>query len=63
MPASKTKDIDSPCVGICLYDVEARVCIGCWRTLDEIQDWEDFTAEEKQKTVKVASIRRINNTH
>ena len=32
---------ESPCVGICTLD-ETDICLGCYRTLDEIASWEDL---------------------
>lgn len=30
--------VDSPCVGNCCLD-DADVCLGCYRTLEEIKSW------------------------
>ena len=29
----------SPCVKVCLIHPEARICVGCYRTPDEIAAW------------------------
>lgn len=39
-------EIKSPCRNICRYD-ENKVCVGCYRTMDEITHWIDYTPEEK----------------
>ena len=31
--------VDSPCVGICQLDLTADLCIGCFRTRDEVAVW------------------------
>jgi uncharacterized protein len=31
--------IESPCVKTCLIHPQARLCIGCLRTMDEIAGW------------------------
>ena len=36
-------EIESPCVKICLIHPEARICIGCLRTADEIARWSRMT--------------------
>jgi len=36
----------SPCVSICALDVD-DICIGCYRSADEITDW--FLADEEEK--------------
>lgn len=40
-------EVESPCVNICRMDAENRYCIGCWRTLDEIQCWTTMSDEER----------------
>jgi len=30
---------DSPCKKICVMHPTARICIGCFRTIDEIAQW------------------------
>ena len=40
------KKIKSPCIKIC--KLENEVCIGCRRTIQEIQQWRDLTDEEKR---------------
>lgn len=37
----------SPCVNICRMDDNNRYCIGCWRSLDEIQRWSSMTDAER----------------
>ena len=41
--------VDSPCVGVCR--LEAFVCIGCGRTLDEITRWTRMTDDERAAVV------------
>ena len=40
-------EIDSPCVKICVVHPQARLCIGCHRTIDEIAQWSRLTPEER----------------
>lgn len=40
-------EVESPCVNICRMDADNRYCIGCWRTLDEIQRWTTMSDEER----------------
>ena len=41
-------EIESPCVKICLIHPEARICIGCNRTADEIAGWSRMTPEARR---------------
>jgi predicted Fe-S protein YdhL (DUF1289 family) len=37
----------SPCVAVCALDERAAFCTGCGRTLAEIGEWGDATAERQ----------------
>lgn len=39
------KEIDSPCVKVCVIHPAARLCVGCHRSLDEIANWSAMSAE------------------
>ncbi len=39
-------DVKSPCVAVCKLD-ERNVCIGCWRTLEEIAAWSRMNRQQK----------------
>ncbi len=41
-------ELASPCVSICQLDASQNYCIACWRTLDEIANWMNFSAEQKR---------------
>jgi uncharacterized protein len=44
-------EIDSPCVKICVIHPEARLCIGCRRTIAEISAWSRMTPEVRQSVM------------
>jgi len=53
------KKINSPCVRHCCLD-DNDVCLGCFRSLEEIKQWQ--AASKKQKRIiltKVASRKAI----
>jgi predicted Fe-S protein YdhL (DUF1289 family) len=31
--------IPSPCISVCQMDVQSGLCLGCWRSMDEIARW------------------------
>ncbi|XBQ16251.1 MAG: DUF1289 domain-containing protein [Oceanicaulis sp.] len=37
----------SPCKKICLVDPGERICVGCFRTLDELGRWTLMSKEER----------------
>ena len=42
-------EIESPCVQVCVLHPEARVCLGCYRTGDEISAWSRMTPDERRE--------------
>ena len=40
--------VKSPCINICKLD-ENKICIGCFRTIDEIANWTKYTDDQKLK--------------
>lgn len=42
-------EIESPCVRICVVHPEARICTGCYRSIDEIGRWSKMSAEERRE--------------
>ncbi|MDP2236077.1 MAG: DUF1289 domain-containing protein [Bacteroidales bacterium] len=51
------KKIKSPCQLICTYD-EENVCIGCYRTAEEVANWDSFNDEGKTKVLEEIIKRR-----
>lgn len=50
-------DIPSPCINICRMDDENRFCIGCWRSLEEIQRWSTMTDAERTAVMAQLAFR------
>lgn len=42
-------EIESPCVKICVIHSDAKICVGCYRTLSEIGAWSSITAPERRR--------------
>lgn len=45
----KRDEIQSPCIKICVVHPQARICTGCYRSIDEIRDWSGMSNEERAK--------------
>ena len=43
----KRDEIQSPCVKLCVVHHEERLCVGCFRTMEEIAGWSRLTHEER----------------
>ncbi|EGW20819.1 DUF1289 domain-containing protein [Methylobacter tundripaludum] len=51
-------NIISPCVRNCCLNGE-DVCLGCFRSIDEILQWSDATEQQKQKIIYLANARKL----
>ncbi|MBC7157778.1 MAG: DUF1289 domain-containing protein [Rhodobacteraceae bacterium] len=40
-------EIASPCVKVCVVHPEARLCVGCLRSIDEIATWSRMSPDER----------------
>jgi len=49
--------IASPCVNICVIHPGARICVGCYRTGDEIARWTRYTDAERAALMAVLPER------
>jgi predicted Fe-S protein YdhL (DUF1289 family) len=44
-------EIESPCVKLCVVHPEERICIGCYRTIEEIATWSRMTPEARREVM------------
>ena len=59
-PGSSTRasDTASPCVSVCTLDASARLCVGCYRTIDEIAAWGMLDDDAKRAVNAQLAARR-----
>jgi predicted Fe-S protein YdhL (DUF1289 family) len=48
----------SPCIGICRLDEASQVCIGCYRTIQEIARWSSMGRDERARVFATLDGRR-----
>jgi uncharacterized protein len=48
----------SPCVSVCVLDEKSGLCVGCFRTLDEIAAWSVLDADAKRGVLAALPARR-----
>lgn len=48
--------VDSPCIRHCTLD-QADICVGCYRSLDEILAWNKSTNEQRLAILERAKLR------
>lgn len=47
----KRDEIESPCVKLCVIHPEARLCVGCLRSIDEITMWSRMSPETRRSVM------------
>lgn len=55
------KKIKSPCQLVCTYD-DDRICFGCYRSVDEINEWDSYNDDEKLKVLENTAKRRVEKS-
>jgi len=53
-------NIVSPCVRNCCLN-EEDVCLGCFRSIDEILQWKEASEQQKQRIINLANARKIDH--
>ena len=56
--AAATNSIASPCTSVCTMDPAGVLCLGCFRTLDEIASWSLLDADTKRAVLAALPGRR-----
>ncbi|GHE86795.1 DUF1289 domain-containing protein [Aliiroseovarius zhejiangensis] len=44
----KRDEVDSPCIKVCVVHPTARICTGCYRTMDEIAGWSRLSPDARR---------------
>ena len=47
----------SPCIGVCVMDVDSGYCTGCWRTLGEIAAWPEYDDARRMEVIETLEER------
>jgi predicted Fe-S protein YdhL (DUF1289 family) len=54
--------IESPCNKTCTMDAASGLCIGCFRTLDEIARWAAMSEAERADVIRALSERKRSSS-
>jgi predicted Fe-S protein YdhL (DUF1289 family) len=52
LPLRTLRPMESPCVKICTYDPGTGLCLGCGRSLEEIDAWFSMNDDERRTVMK-----------
>lgn len=58
MSTTNQETIKSPCIGVCAMSEATGLCHGCYRSIDEIQDWWDMTPDQRDQVINMLEKRR-----
>ena len=48
----------TPCIKVCMVVGQSGLCLGCFRTLPEIAQWERFSDEQRTQLMAALPARR-----
>lgn len=49
--------VESPCINICNIHPTARICIGCYRSIEEISAWGSMAPHIRQRIIQDLKAR------
>ncbi len=55
--SEQPQPVDSPCIDLCRLD-DDDICVGCFRSIDEICAWGGAGNEQRRSILQVAAVRR-----
>ena len=44
-------EVESPCVKTCVVHPQARLCVGCLRSIDEIAAWSQMSPDDRRAVI------------
>ena len=51
------KNIESPCILVCVIEQNSGYCYGCGRTRDEIAEWSNYSNQQRASLLQVFPAR------
>jgi predicted Fe-S protein YdhL (DUF1289 family) len=53
----RREPVESPCVKICVVHPESRLCLGCYRSVEEIAAWGRMSPAERRAVMAELTAR------
>ncbi|MEO1204797.1 MAG: DUF1289 domain-containing protein [Pseudomonadota bacterium] len=50
--------METPCIGTCKIDPDSRLCLGCFRSIDEITAWTSMSDLHRARVMTQLQDRR-----
>lgn len=57
-PRQPPRPVTTPCVKVCIVDGPTGLCLGCYRTLQEIGGWSAMTDDRRAEIMSELPTRR-----
>ena len=57
----KRDEVESPCINICVVHPAARICTGCYRSIDEIAHWSRLSPDARRAVLSELNVIRFDN--
>ncbi|WP_083097152.1 DUF1289 domain-containing protein [Pseudophaeobacter leonis] len=55
-------EVQSPCINICVVHPEARICTGCYRSIEEITKWSKLSNDARAEVMAALPDRAAGLT-
>ena len=52
-----SQQVPSPCISVCRMDADQALCLGCFRTIDEIMAWSRASEQDKRSIWRLVAQR------
>ena len=52
------RPITTPCIKVCVVDGESGLCLGCYRSLQEVAAWQKLTEADRSSIMAELPARR-----
>ncbi|MSP86417.1 MAG: DUF1289 domain-containing protein [Methylotenera sp.] len=59
MSENTQNEIQSPCISVCTMDDSTGLCLGCYRTVDEIKVWREMSQQQQVNLLVALEERQL----
>lgn len=57
LPRMNGSPVRTPCVKVCFVDPKAEICVGCFRTMEELGCWTRYSDAERKAIMQALPER------